>query len=917
MNKTAEQNSNLQGSKSPPIIGRKISNVYSTLKKQRTKKLPNIVLLPLSVKKADDTSRTRPVKRVGCRSLSLNKIFPDKISKPYMPHYVSPPHRNRIKKKKINQISQIVETDRKIEKNSSHSMKNILTESLLKIQIEKEMNLKKELEERMKKETRREKVKFANEKIRKKNLRAKKILDFKHPRPWGSDQRHFKDFSEIKSPENEEIRNKIRAEREMTKKEGRKAIGLDFFSNIKLKSKNLNKSEEKTKLKRSPDPNILEYIKKKKEGRKLALLKIKLAEALKEKERVQALERLEKTQRKKHFKKKKKKKTKSVWIDNEKSTEITQPLYRNQKKTINFEKDLSHRKESPEPTNILSEKIKVLKQRVHKTQDLVRNEAALTIQKWFRSIKNKLSRSHSLKDPEKQEWINFFKITNDVPLNQGDLVEKFKEKLNKKSEIAENIAIQAKNPLKTDENSEKTPLNSSDAINSSTSNKPKVVYKVHPLSLGRIIMNTKLKSGESLSSNSLIYDSLQNSLEFMNKNTESLQSSSYDQENSRKSGTPTIPEKKISIINEVVRSDQSGVSSSQNSLHTFKYHNESPKNSDDYFSVNVISDSYQGIESNLKSFLHPNDNSKESDEIDEVNERPLFKLISDSDSSEEEWNSNLVIYADSNISEQQLEEKVSTNSEFFRNFEAEITDLISKEVDLFVESIPFKISEKDVDPSADFIKKYIQNLYQKMKKNEEEMLEIINTPSYQDPLTKLSNLQTIESGHLNKFPSLELLLPSELSISLKLEFKAIESQSRQIYLQMLFDCVNEVLNYVRPFGTRGLPDPWNYTLPTLFGEGQLQNVFDKISLYIHKWSSVKSGSYPDENTKSDDDKLQRLREERLSHLLTQNIKDEEKIWLQYEDEETQVKIDVCDTLMDLLVEETIDILKQNIYYNYN
>lgn len=53
-------------------------------------------------------------------------------------------------------------------------------------------------------------------------------------------------------------------------------------------------------------------------------------------------------------------------------------------------------------------------------------------------------------------------------------------------------------------------------------------------------------------------------------------------------------------------------------------------------------------------------------------------------------------------------------------------------------------------------------------------------------------------------------------------------------------------------------------------------VFEKIAKYIHDWANVKSGIYSCENGTIDEDKLQQLREERLSFLLTQNIKQEEK-----------------------------------------
>lgn len=47
------------------------------------------------------------------------------------------------------------------------------------------------------------------------------------------------------------------------------------------------------------------------------------------------------------------------------------------------------------------------------------------------------------------------------------------------------------------------------------------------------------------------------------------------------------------------------------------------------------------------------------------------------------------------------------------------------------------------------------------------------------------------------------------------------------------------------------------------------------------------------------------REKRLAKLLTQEIRAQEERWLDYENEETQVKIDITDHLLEHLVEEIV------------
>ena len=145
-------------------------------------------------------------------------------------------------------------------------------------------------------------------------------------------------------------------------------------------------------------------MKQKKKSRRVAALQNRLEETLKERERLQALERLEKTQHKKIINKKSKKKIKSAWNhEGEKSTEITQALYKKLEKQnlnqIKSEEVFDHK-------TILAEKLRVLQERVSHTQDLLKSEAAITIQRWYRNIiyKNKpQSFENSAKSSEKDQ----------------------------------------------------------------------------------------------------------------------------------------------------------------------------------------------------------------------------------------------------------------------------------------------------------------------------------------------------------------------------------------------------------------------------------------------------------------------------------------------------------------------------------
>jgi hypothetical protein len=236
-----------------------------------------------------------------------------------------------------------------------------------------------------------------------------------------------------------------------------------------------------------------------------------------------------------------------------------------------------------------------------------------------------------------------------------------------------------------------------------------------------------------------------------------------------------------------------------------------------------------------------------------------------------------------------------------------IQKLINSEIYSFLRLIPFKDSEREVDSSIEFIVEYLELMSKELKQTEEDVLDAINTPAYQEPLHKLTLIQDF-STILSKFPTLELILPPDLCSELKVLFHSLELPSRQIYLQMLFDCVNEALNYIRPFGVDGIPDPWSSKARILFGEAELSNVFTRIIAFMVKWASCKAGLFHCPESRGEDDRLLFLREEKMSSLLCMDVRDEEGTWLRYEEEETQIKIMTTNSIFESLIDEIITII---------
>ena len=116
------------------------------------------------------------------------------------------------------------------------------------------------------------------------------------------------------------------------------------------------------------------------------------------------------------------------------------------------------------------------------------------------------------------------------------------------------------------------------------------------------------------------------------------------------------------------------------------------------------------------------------------------------------------------------------------------------------------------------------------------------------------------------------------------------------------------MNHIRPFAIDGLPDPWSPVSATLYGEGQIKAVICKVLKLVRKWESVKCGMLASKVMGFNEEKVSKAREERLNVLLAQNVRDSEGCWMDYEDEETQVKLEISKLAFEELVNETAKLL---------
>lgn len=265
------------------------------------------------------------------------------------------------------------------------------------------------------------------------------------------------------------------------------------------------------------------------------------------------------------------------------------------------------------------------------------------------------------------------------------------------------------------------------------------------------------------------------------------------------------------------------------------------------------------------------------------------------------------------------------------------------------------------------IAQYLKELFDKIKEEKETFLDSLSTPLNRDPLEILGHLQDIEEGtnesESENMPFQQSVLPVDLYLEnekrrrinkmsdeerlselQKLESKKLEKAQKlqndgilydsedfddddsimaeweNIHNKVIFDWVNEILDSYRPYGLKGPPLTWSTNLRTLtykYSEPErIEEVLYEVQEKIMAWSENEAGTLSDSDTilnappeirhiMTEKQFLNQVREERLANLLSTEINDSEPLWLDYEYEDTQVKLDIADMVLQELWFETI------------
>jgi hypothetical protein len=204
-------------------------------------------------------------------------------------------------------------------------------------------------------------------------------------------------------------------------------------------------------------------------------------------------------------------------------------------------------------------------------------------------------------------------------------------------------------------------------------------------------------------------------------------------------------------------------------------------------------------------------------------------------------------------------------------------------------------------------------------------------PSKTKPFKVLEKLQELEIGNfietswisfsdilnLNTYLQIENIREefreesSPISIPPHIQKYLIEAE--HIHNKLIFDAANEALQKYRPYGLKGYPMPWSFNFKCIRKPQTIEKISQLVTAEVHEWSAVEIGKLGREdllmsNGIIDDELLQQIREERLASVLTDDIVEKDEMWVDYEFEEAQVKLDLADMALEILAEEMVEIL---------
>lgn len=226
------------------------------------------------------------------------------------------------------------------------------------------------------------------------------------------------------------------------------------------------------------------------------------------------------------------------------------------------------------------------------------------------------------------------------------------------------------------------------------------------------------------------------------------------------------------------------------------------------------------------------------------------------------------------------------------------------------------------------IRTYVEKIF--LRTDLKDLQDQLKIPLKKKPLEVLTKMQEIEIGTMTE--SDFFVYPEILRVNLYIEIESrresathasVSSNTDQfgleaehIHNKMIFDATNEALQKFRPYGLVGLPMPWSSRKKWVGSGKSVDKIVREVTEIIVEASMVQAGKISTEdmlmsNGILDEELMQHVREERLGSMLADETIEKDELWINYEFEETQVKLDLADMILECMAEETMNILQNN------
>ncbi|CAD8053083.1 unnamed protein product [Paramecium primaurelia] len=232
------------------------------------------------------------------------------------------------------------------------------------------------------------------------------------------------------------------------------------------------------------------------------------------------------------------------------------------------------------------------------------------------------------------------------------------------------------------------------------------------------------------------------------------------------------------------------------------------------------------------------------------------------------------------------------------------------------------------------VKTYLSHLTEFMLCNyKDEVLTKINIPlgpSSKDMLKFLhplsdSTIVSEEDNNQNESYQQNIIMTAELFGTFErflLNEQILKSQTSQllelehIHNKAIFDALNESLDYHRPYGMAGQPYSWKSDAARLqFRQKTINDMPNIIKSSLDKvleWCHYLVGFLIDKEDcpypkilMFDQECLAQIKEDRMIRMLSAEVIENEDKWINYDEEQTVVAIDLSDMIFDHLLEELL------------